>query len=249
MPTIYLSPSTQPYNLYATGGNEQQWMNLLADHMEPLLTARGINYDRKSLEMSAADAIRAVNAGNYDLTVALHSNAAPESLSGTLQGIIVFYYPGSESGHRASTIIADGLKEIYPHPELVRTEPTTAIGEVARTRSPTAFLEIGYHDNIADSQWIQANLEPLAQNITASLARYFNTPPAAPPVNGTPTPGMVTISWGHLNIREWPDVNAPIIATATDGTMIDILSTSGEWYLIQFGDVVGYASTSYIEPV
>ena len=34
MPTIYLSPSTQPYNLYATGGNEQQWMNLLADRME-----------------------------------------------------------------------------------------------------------------------------------------------------------------------------------------------------------------------
>ena len=249
MPTIYLSPSTQPYNLYATGGNEQQWMNQLADYMEPLLTASGINYVRKSLDMSAADAIRAVNAGNYDLSVALHSNAAPESLAGTLQGIIVFYYPGSESGRQAATIIADGLKEIYPHPELVRTEPTTAIGEVARTRSPTAFLEIGYHDNIMDSQWIQANLEPLARNITASLARYFNTSPASPPATGVPTPGRVTISWGHLNIRERPDVNAPIIATATDGTMVNILNTAGEWYLIQFGDVVGYASTDYIESV
>ncbi|MBP1758492.1 MAG: peptidoglycan hydrolase [Firmicutes bacterium] len=246
MPTIYLSPSTQPYNLYATGGNEQQWMNRIADYMEPLLTAAGINFNRKSLEMSAADAIRAVNAGNYDLGVALHSNAAPESLAGTLRGIIVYYYPGSESGQRAANIIAEGLKGIYPHPELVRSEPTTAIGEVARTRSPTAFLEIGYHDNIADSQWIQANLELLAQNIVTSLSRYFNTPSLEP---SAARPGMVNISWGNLNIREKPDVNANIIATATDGTMVSILNRVGEWYLIQFGNVIGYANADYILPV
>ncbi len=245
MPTIYLSPSTQPYNLYATGGNEQQWMNLLADRMEPLLTSAGINYDRKSLELSAADAIRAVNAGSYDLSVALHSNAAPESLAGTLQGINVYYYPGSEAGKRAATIIAEGLKKIYPHPNLVHAGPTTAIGEVARTRSPTAFLEIGYHDNIVDSQWIQANLGPLAQNIVASLSEYFNTDSTA---SDGPTLGRVTTSWGHLNIREQPSVKSPILATATDGTMVSILKTVGGWYLIQFGDVVGYANASYIKP-
>lgn len=67
MPYIYLSPSTQPYNTYVTGGNEQTWMNLLADHMEPYLTASGIQYLRKSPNMSAADAIRQSNAGTYDL--------------------------------------------------------------------------------------------------------------------------------------------------------------------------------------
>lgn len=245
MPTIYLSPSTQPYNLYATGGNEQQWMNLLADRIEPLLTSAGINYDRKSLEMSAADAIRAVNAGNYDLSVALHSNAAPGSLAGTLQGIHVYYYPGSKDGQRAATILAEGLKQIYPHPELVRTMPTTSIGEVARTRPPTAFLEIGYHDNIADSQWIQKNLEPLAQNIVASISSYFNN---SSTTSNTPTPGRVSISWGHLNIREQPTVKSPIVATATNGAMVSILKSEGAWYLIRFGDVVGYANASYIKP-
>ena len=36
MPFIYLSPSTQEFNQYVTGGNEEQYMNLSADAMEPL---------------------------------------------------------------------------------------------------------------------------------------------------------------------------------------------------------------------
>ena len=38
MPIIYLSPSTQEFNHYVTGGTEEGWMNLLADAMEPLLS-------------------------------------------------------------------------------------------------------------------------------------------------------------------------------------------------------------------
>ena len=36
MPRIYLSPSTQEFNPYVSGdGNEEQYMNLIADAMEP----------------------------------------------------------------------------------------------------------------------------------------------------------------------------------------------------------------------
>ena len=42
MPIIYLSPSTQENNLYVNGGTEEEWMNRLADAMEPYLTASGI---------------------------------------------------------------------------------------------------------------------------------------------------------------------------------------------------------------
>ena len=43
MPKIYLSPSTQEFNPYITEGNEEYWMNLLADRMEPYLHASGVN--------------------------------------------------------------------------------------------------------------------------------------------------------------------------------------------------------------
>ena len=33
MPNVFLSPSTQEWNKYASSGNEQQYMNILADLM------------------------------------------------------------------------------------------------------------------------------------------------------------------------------------------------------------------------
>ena len=65
MPIIYLSPSTQEYNEYVNGlGNEEEWMNRLADAMEPMLFASGIQYTRNTPDMTAASSIRASNAGN-----------------------------------------------------------------------------------------------------------------------------------------------------------------------------------------
>ena len=123
MPIIYLSPSTQENNLYVNGGTEEEWMNRLADAMEPYLTASGIRYSRNTPDMTAASSIRASNAGNYDLHLALHSNAAPEGQYGQARGILVFYYPGSVQGQRAATLVADGLKTLYPLPNRVRAEP------------------------------------------------------------------------------------------------------------------------------
>lgn len=48
MPTLFLSPSAQEYNEYATGGSEEQYMNLLADAMEPYLRSTGIVYTRNN---------------------------------------------------------------------------------------------------------------------------------------------------------------------------------------------------------
>ena len=44
---LFLSPSTQDYNLYYDGsGSEEYYMNLIADYMEPYLTASGITFGR-----------------------------------------------------------------------------------------------------------------------------------------------------------------------------------------------------------
>ena len=52
MPSIYLSPSTQEGNPYIIGGNEEQYMNLVADAMEPYLRASGITFTRNSPDMT-----------------------------------------------------------------------------------------------------------------------------------------------------------------------------------------------------
>ena len=81
MPRIYLSPSTQEWNLYINGGTEEYYMNLVADAMEPYLLASGISFTRNTPDMTAASSIAASNNGDYDAHVSLHSNAAPEALS------------------------------------------------------------------------------------------------------------------------------------------------------------------------
>ena len=193
MPIIYLSPSTQEYNPYVNTGTEESWMNRLADAMEPILNATGIRYDRNTPDMTAASSIAASNAGSYDLHLALHSNASPDGLAGSQRGVIAFYYPGSYWGMRAAQILAEGLKAVYPLPDLVRAEPSTSIGEVRRTRAPAVLLELGFHDNRQDADWIIGNLEAIAANLVRSLAAYFGVPffPSSTPRTGT----VETVDW------------------------------------------------------
>ena len=230
MPVIYLSPSTQENNLYVSGGSEEEWMNRLADAMVPYLDASGIQYVRNTPDMTAASSIRA-------------SNAANPSRYGQVRGIIVFYYPGSANGKRAAEIVADNLKAIYPLPNRVRTEATTAIGEVRQPRAPSVFLELGYHDNTDDAAWIKGNLDEIARNLVLSLTEYFGIPFLYP---NTSRQGVVDVSWGYLNIRQRPSTSAPVIAKAYDGARLTILNQWQGWYLVRFDGTEGYASSEFI---
>ena len=243
MPSIYLSPSTQENNLYVTGGSEEEWMNRLADAMEPYLTASGIQYARNTPDMTAVSSIRASNAGAYDLHLALHSNASPPNTYGQTRGIIVYYYPGSVNGRRAAEIVADNLKAIYPLPNRVRTEATTAIGEVRQPRAPSVFLELGYHDNVDDAAWVTGNLDEIARNIVLSLTEYFGIPFLYPTLSRT---GVVDVNYGRLNIRSRPNTDAPIVGRAYDGAVLTVLNRWQDWYLVRFDGVEGYASRDYI---
>lgn len=243
MPIIYLSPSTQENNLYVNGGTEEEWMNRLADAMEPYLTASGIRYTRNTPDMTAASSIRASNSGEYDLHLALHSNAAPEGRYGSVRGIIVYYYPGSAQGRRAAELVAENLKAIYPLPNRVRAEGTTAIGEVRRVRAPSVFIELGYHDNTDDAAWIKSNLDAAARSIVLALTEYFGLPFLYPQ---PPRSGVVDVSWGYLNIRDRPDTSAPVIARAVDGTALKVLNQWEGWFLVQLGEVLGWASSDFV---
>lgn len=243
MPIIYLSPSTQENNLYVSGGTEEQYMNQLADAMIPYLNASGIRYSRNTPDMTAVSSIAASNMGNYDLHLALHSNAAPDNRYGTIRGSIAYYYPGSVQGQRAANIIANGLKAIYPIPNLVRAEATTAIGEVRRVRAPSVFLELAFHDNEADAAWIKGNIPAIARNLVLSLTEYFNIPFFETQMDRS---GVVDVTYGSLNIRARPSRSAPVIARAPDGTPLTIRNQFDGWYLVEYNGTVGYAAEDFV---
>ena len=211
MPRLYLSPSTQQFNPYVTTGNEEYWMNLLADRMEPYLLASGIEVTRNDPQQNAAAAIRESNAGNYDFHLALHSNASGPGNEGRNRGIDIYYYPGSANSLRMAEILVDNLRPIYPLPDLVRVVPTMTIGEVRRTIAPAVLAELGYHDNKEDAVWIENNLDAIARAISLGATEYFGVPFIEP---SETRQGRVSVQWGRLNIRELPTTDSPILTQA-----------------------------------
>ena len=171
MPRIFLSPSTQEYNIYITGsGSEEHFMNLIADAMEPYLLANTIRFSRNTPDMTAAGSIRMSNSGSYDFYLALHSNASGDGLrEGAARGIIAFYYPTSANGRRAADIFVKELRNIYPLPDKVYARATTTLGEVRQPYMPSVLLELGYHDTTEDARWIEGNIESIAATLVLSL--------------------------------------------------------------------------------
>lgn len=243
MPRIYLSPSTQQANTYVTGGSEEYWMNLLADKIEPFLVSSGIKFTRNTPEMTAASSIRASNAGNYGLHLALHSNAAPEGRYGEVRGSIAFYAPKSIKGEKAAVLIAENLSTVYPFPEGARAEPTASLGEVTRTRAPAVLVEVAYHDNTDDANWITGNLELIAEKISLSVAEFFGLPLIYPM---QPKTGKVALKSGNLNIRDYPSTAGRVISSAPNGSVLTVLGSWNNWYTVNYNGTVGYVFSDYV---
>ena len=135
---------------------------------------------------------------------------------------------GRAGRRRGSDGAPEGLSliHIYPLPDLVRTQATTTLGEVAQSRAPAVLLEIGYHDNAADAQWISENLTAIAQNLVLSLTEYFGVPFIWPM---DPVDGVVRVGSGTLNLRERPERGAAIIASMPNGAAVQMCIRDRPW--------------------
>ena len=247
MPMLFLSPSTQEYNIYYDGsGSEEYYMNLIADYMEPYLTASGITFTRNNPEGTVGDSVRLSNAGDYALHLALHSNASGNANYGRQTGSDVYYYPTSVNGKRFADIVVDNLKEIYPNPQKVRAVPTTNLYELNNTRAPSVLVELAYHDNQSDADWIKNNLQSIAKNLSLSVADYFGVTLVTP---NTPQTAVVVTDGGRLNIRNSPDLKGTIVGQIPNGSKVTIKGRSGDWYLVSFNGIEGYSYGAYLKTV
>ncbi len=244
MASLFLSPSTQDFNPYVTTGNEEFWMNLLADEMEPYLQASGVNVTRNDPSGTVGDSVRASNAGDYDFHLALHSNAAPESLAGQLRGVDVYYYTGSTQGLRMANIIVDNVKEVYPLPNRVRPVATSTLFELRRTRAPAVLGEFGYHDNYLDAQWIENNLNAIARALALSVTEYFGLPFLSP---GPTRRAQVQTVSGPLNLRGAPSSAGEVLASIPNGSAVEVLNSYNGWYVVRYNGVLGYVLGEYLQ--
>lgn len=62
----------------------------------------------------------------------------------------------------------------------------------------------------------------------------------------TPTTGRVATQGGNLNFRSGPTATSPIIGVIPNGSTVEILGTSGNFFNIRFGGRTGFASRDFI---
>ena len=243
MPIIFLSPSLQPFNEYVGGGNEQQYMNEVADAMEPMLRANAIRFTRSKIGESLADVIRQSNAGNYDLHLALHSNAAGDSMSGQLNGADMYYYPYSTRGKRAAHILAENYRKIALDPNHVQALSTTKLVEVTKTNAPAVLVEVEYHDNEAGANWIRSHIQEIAANLTEGLTIYFGLPYIPEVIE--PRCAVVITKESPLNLRSRPSLQAPVIAHIPRGASVMVYGEWKGWSVVGYQEFLGYADSSF----
>lgn len=172
---VFLSPSAQEFNLYLTDGNEEFYMNKIADSAQQILLQSGIYVARNSPDEDFKGAIERSNSDSFDLHVAIHSNASPPNLQGKMKGPVIFYYPDSPKSICAAQITAEKFEAIYPEREKVALLPSYTLAELKRTTAPAVYIEVAYHDNKEDEAWIKQNVEVIAETIAASVKDYLNS--------------------------------------------------------------------------
>ena len=172
---IFLSPSAQEYNIgYGDFGSEEYRMNRIADLVEKMLKNQGYTVYRNNPNEKLSQIVRESNEINPDIHVALHSNASGDGFNA--QGPEIFANRPNTPGDRLANLIYNEIMQIYPDPTKGRgVLHTSSLYEIIRTNAPAVLLEVAFHDNPDDAEWIINNESQIAQAIVNGINSYFSS--------------------------------------------------------------------------
>lgn len=168
---IFLSPSDQVENTYATGvTNEGDQMGLLAELLEQRLVKKGFAVKRLH-KYSMQYKVATADSWGADLYIPLHSNAC----NGTVGGTRIFYWSKESAGYKAGLAIFNRLAPLTPGTSDRMSQDQT-LYEIRMPKAPTAYIETEFHDNKDLAIWIQDHLPEIADAICAGICDYYGVP-------------------------------------------------------------------------
>ena len=180
---IYLSPSTQEHNIGVSDyGTEETKMNAVADVTAKELTRAGqFTIYRNRPDMSINQVVADSDNIKPNIHVAIHSNA----FNSTARGVLGLYWSGggtNSNSYKLTKAIHDEVLVISGHDNGMRAG--TGLAETDRVHATSTIIEVGFHDNTEDAQWIEDNIKPIGIAIAKGICKYFN-------VNYVPEPVAV----------------------------------------------------------
>lgn len=176
---VYLSPSTQQFNIgYGTYGTEEERMNQIADVVEYELRRNGLTVARNSPEQTLQEVVAESNALQPRIHVAIHSNA---SSNGEARGGEIYAHKFGGQGEILARDIYRYLEPLTPTDDFGVKEGYSAFNgqgyyELRRTTAPAVLIEVAFHDNPEDAQFIMDNIYELGVAIARGILDYFGIP-------------------------------------------------------------------------
>lgn len=177
MKTVYISPSTQEHNIgYGEYGTEEKRMNEVADVTQQVLERHGITVYRNKPEWTLAQVVADSNSKKPDIHFAIHSNA------GGGRGCEVYCHRFGGSGERLARAVYEELLPLTPAGDRGVKEgynfygPGKHMYELAKTDAPAVLVEIAFHDNSSDAQWIMSHIAEIGTALARGILKYFGIP-------------------------------------------------------------------------
>jgi N-acetylmuramoyl-L-alanine amidase len=176
MVDVYISPSTQEANEgFGSYGTEEMRMNLIADIVEYELQRHGVTTARNKPAQSLTEVVAESNALKPKAHLAIHSNA---SFDGTRRGTDIYIYRKGGKAEELAEDISTYLEPIVPTKPIVIREGFDAFDgkgyfELRRTAAPANLIEVAYHDNPADAQFIIDNIYELGSAISKGTLEFL----------------------------------------------------------------------------
>lgn len=169
MPRIYISPSSQESNV-GTGyyGTEEEEMNKIADALMPLLATDGrFEVRRNNPSMDVYEMAEDSNQFKADIHVAIHSNA------GGGAGTEVYAFGHATNSERLAQALYKQVAPLSPGADRgIKYNP--ALLEVGnRVYATSALIELGFHDNPMDSDWIVQSTSFIAAALYRGICDYY----------------------------------------------------------------------------
>lgn len=166
--SIYISPSSQPANTYAVGKtNEQEQCRKIGAALEKELDRCGFNA-KAGLTGTMYTRVAESNAMKADLHLPIHTNA----YNGKVAGLrIMIYQKGGEAEQIAKAIMKT-LAPITPGTsDGISCQPQ--LYEISESDAICVYIEVGFHDNPEEAQWIIDHTKDIAVAIAKGLCNHY----------------------------------------------------------------------------
>lgn len=174
---IYISPSNQGGNKYATGStNEMAQCDKIAKAAQTALKRCGFDVkvgksgDTMQNRCNESDAFKA------DIHMPVHTNAFDAKTTG---GTLVMLYKNTTEHNKAGKALLDAVGKISPGKDYA-LRYRTDLYELSAPAAMSLYLEVEFHDTKTGSDWIRNNINSIGEAIAKGMCDYFKVTYKAP---------------------------------------------------------------------